>query len=60
MDSVSVESLDHLGVMSSVSKDFGRLDMLDARLSPDAQAVITPGAAVAGMILHGLGFANRP
>ena len=32
----------------------------NARLVPDAQAVITPGEAIAGMILHGLGFANRP
>jgi transposase len=34
--------------------------MSNARLVPDAQAVITPGEAVAGMILKGLGFANRP
>jgi transposase len=34
--------------------------MIDARLIPDAQAEITPGEAVAGMILNGLGFANRP
>jgi transposase len=27
---------------------------------PDEQAEITPGEAVAGMILKGLGFANRP
>jgi hypothetical protein len=36
------------------------MDMINARLVPDAQAVLTPGAAVAGMSLHGLGFANRP
>jgi transposase len=34
--------------------------MIDARLGPEAQEVITPGAAVAGMVLNGLGFANRP
>ena len=27
---------------------------------PDAQEMITPGEAVAGMIITGLGFANRP
>jgi Domain of unknown function (DUF4277) len=48
MESVSVERLDHLGVMSSVIKDLGLIDMIDARLSPDAQEVITPGEAVAG------------
>jgi transposase len=29
-------------------------------LVPDSQEAITPGEAVAGMILNGLGFANRP
>jgi transposase len=34
--------------------------MINARLVPDRQEDITPGEAVAGMILNGLGFANRP
>jgi transposase len=34
--------------------------MIDARLVPDEQEEITPGEAVAGMILNGLGFAHRP
>jgi transposase len=34
--------------------------MINARLVPDAQEVLTPGEAMAGMILNGLGFANRP
>ena len=34
--------------------------MIDARLTPDAQEPLTPGEAVAGMILNGLGFANKP
>lgn len=34
--------------------------MINARLNPDDQEVITPGEAVKGMILNGLGFANRP
>src|SRR5919109_5440569 len=50
MDQVRVERLDHLGLV----------DRIDTRLVPDAQAIITPGEAVAGMILTGLGFANRP
>ena len=46
--------------MASVIKDLGLIDMINARLVPDAQDVMTPGEAVAGMILNGLGFANRP
>ena len=60
MEQIRVERLDHLGVIASVLKDLGLIDMIDRRLMPDAQAVITPGDAVAAMILNGLGFANRP
>ena len=34
--------------------------MIDARLVPHDQEAITAGEAVAGMILNGLGFANKP
>ena len=57
---VTVERLDHLGLMAEVIKDLGLIDMIDVRLVPNRQEEITPGEAVAGMILNGLGFANRP
>jgi transposase len=60
MEQVRVERLDHLGVIVSVINDLGLSDMIDSRLVPDQQELITPGEAVAGMILNGLGFANRP
>jgi transposase len=60
MESIGIARLDHLGVISSVMKDRGLIDMINARLVPDAQEVLTPGEAMAGMILTGLGFANRP
>jgi transposase len=41
-------------------KDLDLINMIDACLVPDEQEEITPGEAVAGMILNGLGFANRP
>src|SRR6267143_1829544 len=60
MASVCVERLDHLGVVASVIKDLGIVEMLDARLGLHDQEEITAGEAVAGMILNGLGFSNRP
>jgi transposase len=60
MASVRVERLDHLGLIACMIKDLGLISMIDARLVPDEQEEITPGEAVAGMILNGLGFANRP
>jgi transposase len=60
MDSVHVERLDHLGVSASVITDLELIELINARLVPDAQEALTPGEAMAGMILTGLGFANRP
>jgi transposase len=60
MEQVRVERLDHLGLSASVIKDLGLIAMIDERLVPDEQEVMTPGEAVAGMILNGLGFAHRP
>jgi hypothetical protein len=59
MAQIRVERLDHLGVIASVIQDLGLIGMIDTRLVPDEQEVITPGEAVAAMILNGLGFANR-
>src|SRR4030095_7410572 len=60
MEAVRVERLDHFGLIASVIKDVGLISMIDARLVPDKQEELTPGEAVAGMILNGLGFAHRP
>src|SRR5256886_17443994 len=60
MELVSVERLDHLGVVASVIKDLGLIELIDARLLLHDQEEITAGEAVAGMILNGLGVANRP
>ena len=60
MEQMRVERLDPLGLIAAVIKDLGLIDMIDRRLVPDEQERITPGEAVAGMILNGLGFANRP
>jgi hypothetical protein len=43
-----------------VINDRGLVRLIDTRLTPDDQAVLTPGEAIKGMILHGRGFANRP
>jgi transposase len=60
MEIVRVDRLDHLGLIASVINDLGLVRRIDARLPPDAQEAITPGEAIKGMILNGLGFANRP
>jgi hypothetical protein len=60
MESPRVARLDHFGLVVSVIKNFRLIEMIDARLVPDAQEEITPGEAIAGMILNGVRFPNRP
>ena len=60
MESLRIERFDHFGLIACAIKDLGLIEMLDSRLVPDEQEVITPGEAVAGMILNGLGFTHRP
>tara|TARA_B100001971_G_C17963667_1_gene418735 strand:+ start:103 stop:708 length:606 start_codon:yes stop_codon:yes gene_type:complete len=60
MENVQVERLDHLGIISGVIKDLGLIERIDARIVPDAEEEITTGEAVAGMLLNGLGFTQRP
>jgi transposase len=60
MDVVTVERVDHCGIIAGVIKDVGIIEMIDARIVPDDQEDITTGEAVAGMLLNGLGFSDRP
>jgi len=60
MESLRVERWDHGGLMASVIKELRVMERIDARLVPAAQEEITPGEAMAGMILNGLGFGHRP
>lgn len=58
--SVKVEDIDHLGIVAGVIQDLGVIDMIDSRIPPDGREEITTGEAIAGMIINGLGFSDRP
>jgi transposase len=55
-----VKRLDHLGIIAGVIKDLRIVELIDERINGDPREEITAGEAVAGMILNGLGFSNRP
>jgi transposase len=59
---LEIKRLDHLGIISGVINELGLIDAIDHRLQKDTtdQAHITPGEAIAGMIINGLGFSDRP
>ena len=57
---LKIKRLDHHGIVSGVIEDLKIVSLLDQYLPQDDKQEITPGEAVKGMIMNGLGFANRP
>ena len=59
---MDIKRLDYLGIVAGVIKDLGLVEAIDKRLQRDTQNQenITPGEAIAGMIINGLGFSDRP
>jgi transposase len=59
---MEIKRLDHLGIIAGVIKDLELVKAIDSRLQkPDnGQEKITPGEAIAGMIMNGLGFSDKP
>jgi transposase len=58
MKPVSVERLDHLGIVAGICQEIGLAEYLDALAGPSQQQV-SVGTATVAMILNGLGFSNR-
>jgi len=58
----AIERLDHLGIIATVINDLGLTQSIDSLIQKDTlgQEHITPGEAVKGMILNGLGFTSKP
>jgi transposase len=54
--SFKIKRLDHHGIGAGIIDDLQIVPLLDKYLPQE----ITPGEAVKGMIMNGLGFANRP
>lgn len=57
---MKIKRLDHHGIVAGIIEDLKIVPLLDQYLPQDEQQEITPGEAVKGMIMNGLGFANRP
>jgi len=56
----SVDRLDHLGVIAGVIKDLKIIELVDERLGVYEGESLSAGETVAGMIINGLGFSNKP
>jgi transposase len=58
MENILIKRIDHLGLVAGVIHDLGLVKQIDGLLPYEGK--ITTGQAVAGMILNGLGFTDRP
>lgn len=56
----SIKRLDHLGIVAGIMRDLKLIETTDKLLNASSQNNVTPGEAVAAMILNGLGFTSRP
>ena len=56
----SIERLDHLGIVAGVIKDLRIAELIDERLGNYKSESLSAGETVAGMIINGLGFSNKP
>jgi len=59
---MEIKRIDHLGIIAGVIKELKLIEAIDQRLQKDEnnQEMITPGEAIAGMIINGLGFSDKP
>jgi transposase len=57
---LKIKRLDHHGIVAGVIDDLNIVPLLDKHLPQDNKQEITPGEAIKGMIMNGLGFSNRP
>ena len=57
---IEIKRLDHHGIVAGVIDDLKMVEGIDQYLPQDDKQAITPGEAIKGMILNGMGFSNRP
>ena len=57
---LEISRLDHYGIVAGVIKDLKLVEQIDNLLGVHEQSEISHGEAIAGMILNGLGFTDRP
>lgn len=54
------QRIDHLGIVAGVIKEIKLIELIDERIPTHDKEEISTGEAIAGMILNGLGFSDRP
>ena len=57
---LNIKRFGHLGLVAATIKDLGLVEFIDSHFKQDDKENISTGEAIAGMIINGLGFTQRP
>ena len=57
---ISVQTLNHLGIIAGIIDELGVVEQIDQRLGRHPKEIVSAGQVVKAMILNGLGFVSAP
>ena len=60
MDILASKHLDHHGVVAGVIDDLNLVKRIDERLDSTGESKVSPGQAIAAMLINCLGFTSKP
>ena len=57
---VSVQDIDHCGIVAKIIDEMGVLEQINQRLPQHPLQLVSPGQVVKAMLINGLGFVSAP
>ena len=60
IESITVENLDHLGIVAGLIDKIGIVEVINQKLGVDNREKITAGQVIKALILNGLGIVSCP
>ena len=59
-EEITVENLDHLGIVAGLIDEIGIVELINQKLGVDNWEKIATGQVIKALILNGLGMVSRP
>ena len=60
IEEITVENLDHLGIVAGLIDEIGIVELINQKLGVDNREKIATGQVIKVLILNGLGMVSRP
>jgi transposase len=60
IEEITVENLDHLGIVAGLIDEIGIVELINQKLGVDNREKIAPGQVIKALILNWLGMVSRP